>query len=349
MQNLSSPFRGSSLQFKLSPPQKAAIILAALGPDYASEILKKMDEGSVVAFAQAMSALDSVPATTLERVIEEFLQSILGEGGVAFGVIELKKYLSTIMNVENMNRVIRDLQWPKGRTIWEKLSNCDEKAICDFLSREHAQVSALVLARMKPAKAARILERLNDEYAELVVNRMSRPVQPTQESMAPLIKILSNDIVLTARTKDQSRNPDELIGNMMNFVAQSKREPILKKLEQVKPEFAQAVQRKMFTFSDIPLRIDSGKAGLIVKSVDNTVFLKALKLARQTDARAAAFFMNNISKRLSEQLEDQLQDAPPVSTKDAEAAQSEIVKVVQLLAAEGKLVITDPGDTEQFL
>lgn len=352
-----SPFGGvssssvatGSINFKLSPPQKAAIILAALGPDSASEFLKRMDEGSVVSFAQAMSALQSVPASTLERVIEEFLNSILGTDGIAVGAIEVKKYLSSVMNVQNMTRVLSELQGPKGRTIWEKLSNCGEKEVRDFLAREHPQVTALVLARLKPSMGAGILEMLDDDYAEQVIGRMSRTAQPPQEIIAPLIQILSNDILLTARAKEQTRNPDELIGNMMNYVGQSKRDPLLKKLEESKPEFAQAVQRKMFTFSDIPLRVEPAKAGVIVKSVDNDTFLRALKLARQTDPKAASFFMDNISKRLAEQLEDQLQDAPPVSAKDAEAAQSEIVKQVQLLAAEGKLVITDPGSTEQFL
>jgi len=344
-----SPFGNTGINFKLIAPQKAAIILAALGPDSASEFLKRMDEGSVIAFAQAMSALQSVPASTLERVIEEFLNSILGTNGIAVGTIEVKKYLSSVMNVQNMNRILSDLQGPKGRTIWEKLSNCDEKAIRNFLVREHPQVTALVLARLKPSKGASILEMLDDRYAEQVVSRMCRTSQPSQEVLAPLIQILSNDILLTARANDQMRDPDELIGNMMNYVGQSKRDPLMKKLESLKPEFAQAIQRKMFTFSDIPLRVEPGKAGIIVKSVNNDVFLNALKLARQTDPQAAAFFMDNISKRLAEQLEDQLQDAPPVSAKDAEAAQSEIVTKVQLLAAEGKLVITDPGSTEQFL
>lgn len=346
---ISSPFNSDAINFKLSPPQKAAIILAAIGPDAASALLKRMDDGSILAFAQAMTALRSVPATTLERVIEEFLNTILGTGGIAVGSIEVKKYLSPVMNVQNMNRILSELQGPKGRTIWEKLSNCDEKPICDFLSREHPQVTALVLARLKPSKSAHILEKLEDTYAERVINRMSRMAQPSQEVMAPLIQILSNDILLTARARDQTRDPDELIGSMMNYVGQSKREPLMKKLEKSKPGFAQAVQRKMFTFSDIPLRIEASKASIIVKSVDNETFLKALKLARQTDPKAADFFMDNISRRLAEQIEDQLEDAPPVSAKDAEAAQAEIVKNVQLLAMEGKLVITEPGSAEQFL
>ena len=137
------------------------------------------------------------------------------------------------MNVQNMNRIMSDLQGPKGRTIWDKLSNCSEKAIRDFLSREHPQVTALVLARLKARKAASILELLDEVYAEQVISRMCRTSQPRQEVMAALIQTLQNDILLTARAKDQTRNPDELIGNMMNHVGQSKREPLMKKLEEV--------------------------------------------------------------------------------------------------------------------
>ena len=57
----------------LSGPEKAAAILLVMGKPPAARLLKQFDEPDLKALARAAAGLGVIPATTLDRLVDEFV------------------------------------------------------------------------------------------------------------------------------------------------------------------------------------------------------------------------------------------------------------------------------------
>ena len=67
---------------KVTGPQKAAILIVALGDKVGGELMKQLNEEEVKAVSKAIARLDKVTPSQTEAVLEEFCQ-MTGAGGAA--------------------------------------------------------------------------------------------------------------------------------------------------------------------------------------------------------------------------------------------------------------------------
>jgi hypothetical protein len=67
-----------------------------------------------------------------------------------------------------------EIRGPAGRNMWEKLSNVQEEVLANYLKNEYPQTIAVVLSKLKPEHAARVLAILPEDIALDVVGRMLR-------------------------------------------------------------------------------------------------------------------------------------------------------------------------------
>jgi flagellar motor switch protein FliG len=130
----------------------------------------------------------------------------------------------------------------------------------------------------------------------------------------------------------------------MNFTATGIRNHVLDRIGEQQPEFAEEIKRKMFTFEDIPHRVEPrGVAGL-VRAVDQTTLLRALAGAQEGQPEAFDFIMSNMSSRAAEQLREELRDLGTVRRKDIEAAQSEVIIAIRAQVDRGEMKLVMPDE-----
>jgi len=67
-----------------------------------------------------------------------------------------------------------EIRGPAGRNMWRKLSNVQEEVLANISKNEYPQTIAVVLSKLKPEHAARVLAILPEEMALDVVGRMLR-------------------------------------------------------------------------------------------------------------------------------------------------------------------------------
>ena len=63
---------------ELSGPEKAAALLLMMGKPPAARLLKQFDQPDLRAVALAAAGLGAIPATMLDRLVEEFADRFLG-------------------------------------------------------------------------------------------------------------------------------------------------------------------------------------------------------------------------------------------------------------------------------
>lgn len=314
----------------LTPAEKAAVVLVALGPEAASRVLLGIGERRIRRFAKIVSELGEVPAETVDATLAEFLSRLEDDRAVGGGATEARRFLTEVLEKDQVDRIMGDID-AAGRSVWSLLGDVEDARIAEWLGSEHPQVAAIALSRLTAQKAARVLEKFDAARADDIVLRMGPAVAADPAVAARIGEVIARDF-LPAAMKGQSRkDPAELIAGMMNHVSVRTRDRLVEALEGSAPKLAESVRKIMFTFEHIPERISPRDVGMVVKAVDEATLMKAMKHGLGRSPKAVEHILANISKRLAERMREDLAALAEPSRKDGEAAQAVVVAaIVQL-------------------
>lgn len=328
----------------IAPIEKAAILLAAIGPEIGGEFLRGLAESDLMRFARALSGLGRVAREVLDGVIVEFLEALAEGPDLAGDTEAARKLLSAVLDEEEITRLFEG-QRGAQRSVWDRLNDTPLGPLANFLQAEHPQTAAVVVSELRPEVAAGALERLDRAFAQGVVMRLSRVPTLDAPVAAAIQGAIERDFLSVLQRNLSKRRPAELIAGLMNNVSSEARDGFLAHLEGEDPALALDVQRTMFTFEDIPLRVSPRDVAAVLRDVPEDVLLPALKLATALGSPTPRFVFDNLPRRLAERYADDVQNMLDVPRKEGEAAQIEITKTIQALARAGtiRLLEKDPA------
>lgn len=335
-----------TIQTDMPPIKKAAIILAAIGPECAADFLKSMSEAALTRMAVEISELEPVAPELLDAVIAEFLLSIGTDEEVSGGRRTARRLLAEVLDDAMIEKIMFDVEGGDTRKAWLKLNDCANGALAGFIGAEHPQTAAVILSELRPDKAAAVLERLDPEFAQTTVLRLSR-VPSLDPGVAEMVeRVIARDFLSALSRTKRARRPADLIAGLMNNLGSDSREKFLDYLEGEKPALHKDVLKTMFTFNDIRFRVEPRDVSLIVKEVDEPVLLTALKWGQAQNSASVAFILDNISRRLSERLTEDVADMPDVTQRDGEGAHQALVGQIQEMAKLGTIELVGEEPVE---
>src|SRR3954453_4728220 len=155
-------------------PQKAAILMLALGEDHCTRLFSMMHEDEIKDISSAMAQLGAIRAESVERLCAEFMES-MGSAGSLIGSFEsTENLLMKALPRDRVTQIMEEIRGPAGRTMWDKLGNVNEDVLATYLKNEYPQTVAVVLSMIKPDHSARVLTLLPDSFAMEVAMRMLR-------------------------------------------------------------------------------------------------------------------------------------------------------------------------------
>lgn len=335
----------------LTPAQKAALVIAALGPDAAGPIIEKVGDRHLRAFAEACAHLAKVPREELIAVVGEFIGKLGGESqGTMGGLDQARELIARVKGPDGAARILDDIDAPGGRTVWQKLDDEADDAIAAFLEKQHPQTVAVILSRMSPDKASSVLDQLNPEAAEDAIIRLSKPIAVRREALNVLAQTIEKEFLAPMRRAAKTQKPGLMLGGLMNNLSPDRRDNFLRFIEEKTPDILDDVRSCILTFQDVPARVPPNAIATIVREMEGPAFLKAMKYGRQNAAETVEFVFKNISQRMKQQYEEEMEGLKQVTVPEAEAAQALFMSTVRRLVAEGafKLIeIARPEEEEQ--
>ena len=133
---------------KLTGPEKAAVILLALGEDHQS-IWQALDDDEIKEISQAMSSLGTVSASVVEGLLVEFVSGMSSTGAIMGSFEGTQRLLASIMPADKVEGLMEEIRGPAGRTMWDKLANVNEAVLANYLKNEYPQTVAVVLSKIK--------------------------------------------------------------------------------------------------------------------------------------------------------------------------------------------------------
>lgn len=333
-------------------PQKAAMIIAALGPDAAGPIIERIGDKHLRAFAEAYAQLRTVPRRHLVAVVSEFLNELGGEDGeVRGGFEEARALISRFKSEETATKVLDEV--PGGRSVWEKLADVEDTALAEYLAGQQPQAAAVILSRIDAEKASSVLGHFEPDFARRTLVRLAKPMPVRKEALNVLAEAVERDFLAPLRRASKAVRPGQMIGAMMNNMPEDKRDSLLEIIAAETPDILEEVKAQILTFKDIPARVPANAVPLVVREVDTDVFLKAVKYGRQNAPEAVEFIFKNISQRLGQQYQEQIEALKPVPVAEAEACQGQFMAAVRRLVAAGEFELnrieTDEADDEVYV
>jgi flagellar motor switch protein FliG len=326
---------------ELTGAEKAAILMLAVGDETAARLFSMLDLEEVKEISQTMSLLGRVDSSVVERLLLEFGTTVGRAGGVVGSFEATEKLLMRFLEPDRVETIMDEIRGPAGRTVWDKLANVNETVLASYLKNEYPQTVAVVLSRIEPAHAARVLSHLPDEFAIEVVMRMLRMEVVQKDILADVEKTLRAEFMSNlARTN--RRDNHEVMAEIFNFFDRSTETRFVSMLEERNKEAADRIRALMFTFEDLG-KLDPSGMQTVIRNAGNDRIALALKGASE---KLRELFFANMSERGAKILRDEMASMGPVRMRDVEEAQQFIVNVTKQLAASGEVLLADGKEDE---
>src|SRR5689334_9478410 len=155
----------------LSGPERAAVLMLALGDQHGENVWKLLDDDELRTLSVTMSSLGTVEAEAVESLLLEFVSLLSASGALLGNYDATERLLQKYLPPDRVSNIMEEIRGPAGRNMWEKLSNVQEQVLANYLKNEYPQTVAVVLSKLKPEHAARVLAILPEETALDVVMR----------------------------------------------------------------------------------------------------------------------------------------------------------------------------------
>jgi len=319
---------------------KAAILLLYLGPEATSKVFEHMEDTEIKRISQSMARLGHVPRSSIQEVVNEYADITDPETGMfSQGEEFVRKILEKALGPSKAEALLKELSVANFGDMTDMLANMDSKTIANFLSQEHPQTIAVVLAKLKAKQTSEIIGFLPHELQAEVVMRIADVDQVSPEIISDIEDVMRIELTSVGGVQRFKVGGVEKVVDMFNHFDRSREKQILDKLDVLKPPLAEVIRKHLFTFEDF-VHLDDRGIQAIMREVGNDTLTLAMKTA--TDELKDKIF-RNISSRAAEMIKEDLDVMGPVRLSDVERAQSEIIKVVRKMEEEGQLVIAGRG------
>jgi len=329
---------------QLTGAERSAVLLLSLGEEHSTKLWQMMDEEEVKEVSQVMSNLGSVSAGVVEKLMVEFVSQMSGTGSLMGSYESTERLIARFMPPEKVSQIMEEIRGPAGRTMWDKLANVNETVLANYLKNEYPQTVSVVLSKIKPEHAARVLGALPEEFALEVVQRMLRMESVQKDILDKVEKTLRVEFMSNlARTA--KRDSHEHMAEIFNNFDRQTESRFITSLEERSRDSAERIKALMFTFEDLG-KLDPGSIQTLLRHVEKDKLGLALKGA--TDSLRDIFF-SNMSERAGKILREDMEAMGPVRLKDVDEAQMRMVNVAKDLANKGEIMIASKAGEDELV
>ncbi|HHV46964.1 MAG TPA: flagellar motor switch protein FliG [Tissierellia bacterium] len=320
--------------------EKAAIFLITLGPEKSAKIFKYFSDEEIEEMTLQIANMRMVSSKDKDKVMEDFYQlavaqEYISEGGINYAKEILVKALGEEKAIEIINKLTSSLYVRP----FEFIRKADPNQLFNYIENEHPQTIALILSYLRPDQAAKILSSLPQEKQVEVARRIAVMDRTSPDVIKEVERVLETKFSGILSQDFTSTGGIQNVVDILNSVDRGTEKYIMERLERIDTELSEEIRKRMFVFEDI-ITLDNKSIQRVIREVNNSQWAIALKGASE-EVKEAVF--SNMSKRLVEMINEDIEFMGPVRLRDIEEAQQAIVNVIRRLEEEGEIIIPRGG------
>jgi flagellar motor switch protein FliG len=328
----------------LTGPERAAIFLLSLGEEYGTKLWQMLDEDEIKEISQIMSNLGTVSAVLVEKLLIDFVSQMSSTGSLMGSYDTTERLLARFLKGDKVEQIMEEIRGPAGRTMWDKLANVNESVLANYLKNEYPQTVAVVLSKIKPEHAARVLAALPEEFSLEVVQRMLR-MESVQKDILDKVEQTLRVEFMSNLARTAKRDAHEMMAEIFNNFDRQTENRFITSLEERSRDSAERIKALMFTFEDLG-KLDPGSIQTLLRHVEKDKLALALKGA--TDSLRDVFF-SNMSERAGKILREDMESLGPVRLKDVDESQMRMVNVAKDLSNKGEIMIASKQGEDELI
>ncbi|RPJ41894.1 MAG: flagellar motor switch protein FliG [Deltaproteobacteria bacterium] len=334
---------------RLSGPQKAALFLYLLGEDFASEIVRNLDEEEIQRLGASISKILSISPKTADSLFTEFQHLASTQQAVSLGAGRKNQFIKSVFSkalevgkAESLYEKVRD---ENNADLFKKVRKIEPKTLAPFLQNEHPQTLAIVIANLEAKQAAAILAEFPPPLQSDILFRITQLENIPPGILEEIDQTLEKEISHLTSSEGKKYEGVRTVADILNQMDASAENDILQGVEGQKQGLADEIRRLMFIFEDL-LQVDDRSLMALLKDINSESLKVALKTASE-ELKEKIF--KNMSERAAQLLKEDLEVMGPARLKDVEAAQQAIIQTAKKLESEGKVVLGGKGKEEAFV
>lgn len=314
--------------------EKAAVLLLSVGDAYSAKLLASLEEDEIRMISQSMSELGAVSSVIVEQLFVEFSEQVATTGNLVNPPEITERILRKVREENPGDETMGQIASYEGHSMWEKLSNVSEQQLANYLKNEYPQTIAVVMAKLKPQHAAKVMEFLPETLSMEVIERMLDLESVKKEVFDDVEETLHREFISTLSRQD-TRDTHEAVAEIINGMDRSTEAKLMNMLEETDSGAANKIRALMFTFEDLA-NINAAGIQTLVRSVDKKRLVIALKGASEKVRWA---FFENMSERSEKLMHEDMHHLGPIRLREVDEAQAEILEIAKDLASRGEIMI----------
>jgi len=331
---------------ELSGVTKASILMLAVGPDSAADVLRHMPSDKVEEVTRELAGLGRVPDRVQNGVIEEFYNISIAsqyanEGSLSYA----KTLLLNSLDPTVAERLLSQIQTQVQKTPFSFLQRAESEDLLTFIQEEHPQTIALILCHLSHHKASEVLIGLPMEKQLEVIKRIANMEQTNPEVIREVEQALESRLSNMLMQSMEKAGGVPTVSEILNLTDRATEKTIMEGLESDDPDLVEEIRRLMFVFEDIKLVNDKGIQA-VLKEIENDELSLALKTASE---QLQQKIFTNMSERAAEMVKEDMEFMGPVRVSDVESSQQRIVDIVRRLEEAGDVVIEGRGGDSEMV
>ena len=331
----------------MTPTQKVAALMIALGPSTASEIMKNInDEELLEQITFDIANLNKIPTDILNGILEEFhtiflASDYLQSGGMNYAQTLLEKAYGS----DKANNILERLVTLMNTNPFQFFNDADPTQLATSFQNENPQLIALILAYLKPEHSAQVLNFLPPKVQSAVALKIADMNSTNPEILSEVEKIVESKFSSLVVQDFSKTGGVPALANILNRADRATERNIIELLEVEKPELAEEVRELMFVFEDI-IKIEDKDIQRILREIDTKDLAMSLKGAKE-DIKEK--ILRNMSERAQTMLTEDMEYMGPVRAKQVQEVQSKIVAIIRTLEAAGEIVIVRASQEDELI
>ena len=339
---------------KLTAPQRAAVVIALLGPEKAGSVIEQIGDQHLKRFVTAYEKIKSIPREVLLAIVAEFITELKqGEGSIRGGVKEARALAEEILDEDRVERIfgIATLSTEderEGDNVWTRLRTADPQKLAEYMQTQRPQLVGIIISQMPPDNAGVVLADLPDELSQYVVRSLANPVEIDKQTLRTIGQVVEQEFLTSVDGNKEEKDPLSAVSSILSVLPSEKRENLMEYLFEKDADQAEKIRKGLVTFEDIPDQLPRNAVPIIFREMDQDQLIKALKFGEESAPGSLEYLYSNISQRMAEQYKEQVEEIKSLSKKDGEAAQSAMMTLISSLDQAGtiKLIKVVESDEE---
>lgn len=324
-------------------PVKAAILLLALGEEHGAHVWDLLDADEIKKVSSIMAHLGSVKSDMLNDIARNFLEDV-NASNLSGDKDTTEKILMNSLPRTKAKAIVQELRTPDNPTLWQKLGFINSDILGKYLKTEYPQISAVILARLDPDHAARILGQFQTDLATDLINRIAKIDTVDPDALKLIEDAIVQEFALGAKLPEK---PDQIgkITKIFNYLDKKAEIRILSSLDDLNSQMSQKLRSLLFSFEDLT-KMRAQSAQVLIRTIDREVLIKALKGATKN---VRDFFFSQMSQRAARALQDEIDILGPIRLREVDEAQRIIVNLAKDLAAKGEIVLASNSSDDEMV